>query len=90
MTNETKMTIQQALREDSCSFPSYTLALHKRAANEIDELSRRTADAEQRAAEYEAELARAWDISEKLLRLMPNNAEAVELTRDIYHSTEGQ
>jgi len=84
------MTIQQALREDSCSFPTYTLALHKRAANHIDDMEAAASNAEDLAAEYEAELARAWDINEKLLRLMPNNAEAVELTRDIYHSTEGQ
>lgn len=83
------MTLPEALREDSCSFPSYTLALHKRAANELDYLERNNAELTDRAAEYEAELARAWDINEKLLRLMPNNPEAIELTKDIYHSTEG-
>lgn len=83
------MTLPAALREDSCSFPSYTLALHKRAANELENLERNNAELTDRAAEYEAELSRAWETTEKLLRLMPNNPEALELTKDIYHSTEG-
>jgi hypothetical protein len=84
------MTLPDALRADSCTFPSYTLALHKRAANEIESLARSNDELTDRAAEYEAELARAWEINEKLLRLLHNNQEALELTKDIWHSTQGQ
>lgn len=84
------MTLSKALLADSCTFPSYTLALHKRTANELDILSRRLEEAESRAAAYEEELADSYDKQEKLLRLMPNNAEAVEIIKDTFHSTEGQ
>lgn len=84
------MTLSEALLADSCTFPSYTLALHKRAANEIKSLYKRVNEAEARAAAYEAELADSYDKQEKLLRLMPNNAEAVEIIKDTFHSTEGQ
>lgn len=89
MTTKT-MTTQEALRGDSCSFPTYTLALHKRAANHIDELERQLSDAEERAAQYEQELAASCDREEKLLRLLPNSQDAFEITKGIFHSEEGQ
>lgn len=92
MTNHTNntMTLPEALRADSCTFPSYTLALHKRAANEIEKKEKDIEGLASALGEMEAELASVWDINERLLRLLPNNAEAVELCKDIYHSTEGQ
>lgn len=85
-----KMTIQEALRGDCCTFPTYSIALKKRAANHIDELERQLADAEERAAQYERLLSESSDREEKLLRIIPNDAEAMEITRGIYHSEEGQ
>lgn len=84
------MTLSEALLADSCTFPSYTLALHKRTANELDILTRRLEEAESRAAAYEAALADSCDKIEKLLRIIPNNAEALEIVKDTFHSTEGQ
>jgi len=84
------MTHQQALREDTCTFPSYTLPLHKRCAAHIDKLEADVSDMAEVVASMEAELSQAWDINEKLLRLLPNNAEALELTKEVWHSTEGQ
>ena len=84
------MTSQELLRTDTCTFPSKTIALHNRCADRINSLESRALEAEDMAAEYEAELARVWVINEKLLRIVPNDPEAVELCQDVFHSTEGQ
>ena len=84
------MTLQEALKTDTCTFPSKTIALHSRCADRINSLESRALEAEDMAAEYEAELARVWVINEKLLRIVPNDPEAVELCQDVFHSTEGQ
>jgi len=84
------MTPQEALRTDTCTFPSKTIALQNRCADLIDSLESRALESEDMAAEYEAELARVWLINEKLLRIVPNDPEAVELCQDVFHSTEGQ
>ena len=85
------MTPQEALRTDTCTFPSKTIALHRTAVLTV--LIRWNPEhwkSEDMAAEYEAELARVWLINEKLLRIVPNDPEAVELCQDVFHSTEGQ
>jgi len=84
-----KMTLREALLADSCTFPSYTLALHKRTENHIAKLESDINDLAGVVAELEAENQQTHDIIESLLRLMPNNAEALEITKQIYNSTEG-
>jgi hypothetical protein len=84
------MTLQEALRADTCTFPSKTISLQNRCADRIDSLESRALEAEDIAAEYEAELARVWGINEKLLRIVPNDPQAVELCQGAFHSTEGQ
>ena len=48
------MTLQEALRADTCTFPSKTISLQNRCADRIDSLESRALEAEDIAAEYEA------------------------------------
>ena len=84
-----KMTLVEALLEDGCTFPSYTLALHKRAAKHINKIESDVNDLAEVVAVLQAENQQAHDIIQSLLRLIPNNAEALEIVKDTFHSTEG-
>jgi|GEM_PF-3613391 hypothetical protein len=83
------MTHQQALLEDTCTFPWYTISLHKRCAAHIDKLEADVNDLAEVVAVLQAENQQADDIIQSLLRLIPNNAEALEIIKDTFHSTEG-
>lgn len=83
------MTHQQALREDTCTFPSYSISLHKRCAEHIDKLEADVNDLAEVVAVLQAENQQSHDIIQSLLRLIPNNAEALEIIKDTFHSIEG-
>ncbi len=83
------MTYQQALREDTCTFPSYSIALNKNCAAHMDKLEADVNDLAEVVAVLQAENQQAHDIIQSLLRLIPNNAEALEIIKDKFHSIEG-
>lgn len=82
------MTLPEALRADSCTFPTYTLALHKRAANEIETITLNHAELEDRSAEYEAELARVWGYLERIVQHIPATHEDYHIIKDIFHTED--
>lgn len=84
----TTQTLPEALRQDTCTFPSYTIALHKVAANRIEELTAELEEARSEADTATAILAHREHLLERIMVKVPATDEDYQELCEIFKAEE--
>lgn len=82
-----KQTPAEALRGDSCSFPSYTIAMHKVAADHIDALEAELAALREQLDTADSENHQAWNILHAVFAVLPATSEEYHIIREFIEGT---
>lgn len=77
----------QALRSDSCTFPSYTLTLHRVVAAHMEQQDEKIAALEDQLAAAEAENHQAWNILHALFAVLPATSEEYHIIKEFIEGT---